>query len=89
MAYVVTLATFFARLHFHNLKLSPKKSRMGAARVDFLEHVLSQDDVRPNDDKSAALAPMHMPRDMKQLRTLLGGLSYFFSSSFFLLLSHL
>ena len=34
MAHVATLATGFARLRLHNLKLSPKKSRIDAARVD-------------------------------------------------------
>ena len=33
--------------------------------------------MRPNDDKIAALARMPMPRDIKQLRSLLGGLSYY------------
>ena len=65
--YVATLATFFARLRLHKLKLSPDKSRIGAARVDFLGHVISADDVRPNDDRVAAL----------KLRSLLGGLSYY------------
>ena len=77
MAHVATLATFFARLRLHNLKLSPNKPRIGAGRVDFLGHVISQDGVRPNDDKIAALAHMPMPRDIKQLRSLLGGLSYY------------
>ena len=69
-------SNLFARLRLHNLKLSPNKSRIGAARVDFLRHVISRDGVRPNDDKIAALAHMPMPRDIKQLRSLLGGLSY-------------
>ena len=77
MAHVTTLATFFARLRLHNLKLSPNKSRIGAARVDFLGHVISQDGVPPNDDKIAALAQMPMPRDIKQLRSLLGDLRYY------------
>ena len=76
MAHVATLATFFARLRLHSLKLPPNKSRIGAARVDFVGHVISQDSVRPNDDKIAALAHIPMPRDIKQLRSLLGGLSY-------------
>ena len=41
--HVPTLATFFARLRLHKLKLSPDKSRIGAARVDFLGHVISAD----------------------------------------------
>ena len=77
MAHVATLATFFARLRLHNLKLSPNKSRIGAARVDLVGHVISQDGVRPNDEKFAALAQMPMPRGIKQVRSLLGGLSYY------------
>ena len=73
---VATLATFFARLRLHKLKLSPDKSRIGVAPVDFLGHVISADGVRPNDDRVAALTRMPMPTDIKQLRSLLGGLSY-------------
>ena len=67
-----TLATFFARLRLHSLKLSPDKSRIGAARVDVLGHVISADGIRPNDDRVAALTRMPMPTDIKQLRSLLG-----------------
>ena len=75
--HVTTLDSFFARLRLHKLKLSPEKSRIGAARVDFLGHIISADGVRPNDDKVAALTHMPMPTDIKQLRSLLGGLSYY------------
>ena len=75
--HVATLATFFARLRLHKLKLSPDKSRISAARVDFLGHVILADGVRPNDARVAALARMPMPTGIKQLRSLLGGLSYY------------
>ena len=75
--HVAKLATFFARLRLHKLKLSPDKSRIGAVRVDFLGHVISADGVRPNDDRVAALTRMPMPTDIKQFRSLLGGLSYY------------
>ena len=75
--HVTTLAAFFARLRLHQLKLSPNKSRIGAARVDFLGHVISADGVRPNDDRVTALTRMPMPSDIKQLRSLRGGLSYY------------
>ena len=75
--HVATLATFFARLRLHKLKLSPYKSRICAARVDVLGHVISADGVRPNDDRVAALTRMPIPTDIKQIRTLLGGLSYY------------
>ena len=75
--YVATLATFFARLHLHKLKLSPDKSRISATRVNFLGHIILADGVRPNDARVAALARMPMPTGIKQLRSLLGGLSYY------------
>ncbi|CAM9664497.1 unnamed protein product, partial [Ascophyllum nodosum] len=56
--HVATLATFFARLRLHKPKLSPDKSRIGAARVDVLGHVISTDGIRPNDDRVAALTRM-------------------------------
>ena len=75
--HVAALATFFARLRLHKLKLSPDKSWISAARVDFLGHVISADGVRPNDDRVAALTRMPMPKNIKQLRSLLGGLSFY------------
>ena len=75
--HVAPLATFFARLRLHKLKLSPDKSRISATRVDFLGHVILADGVRPNDARVAALARMPMPTGIKQLRNLLGGLSYY------------
>ena len=77
ITHVATLATFFARLRLHNLKLFPNKTRIGAARVEFMGHIISQDGVRPNDDKIATLTCMPMSRDIKQLRSLLGGLSFY------------
>ena len=74
--HVATLPTFFARLRLHKLKFFPDKSRIGAARVDFLGHIISEDGVRPNDDRVAALTRVPMPTDIKQLRSLLGSLSY-------------
>ena len=77
LRHVATLATFFARLRLHKLKLSPDKSRISAARVDFLGHVILADGIRPNNARVAALARMPMPTGIKQLRSLLGGLSYY------------
>lgn len=73
---VVTLANLFARLCLHKQKLSSDKSRFGVARVDVLGHLISKDGVRPNDDRIADLSRMPMPSDIKQLRSLLGRLSY-------------
>ena len=75
--HVATIAAFFARLRLHKVKLSPDIFRIGVARVDFLGHVILADGVHPNDTRVAALARMPMPTDIKQLRSLLGGLSYY------------
>ena len=77
LPHVATLATFFARLRLHKLKLSPDSSQIGATHVDFLDHVISADGVRPNDDRVAAPTRMPMPTDTKQLRSLLDGLIYY------------
>ena len=75
--YVKTIRALFERLRKHNLKLSPSKARLGATDADFLSHSISPAGVRPNAEKLSALTLMPMPRDLKQLRSLLGGLSYY------------
>ena len=74
---LVTLATFFACLRLNKLKLSLYKSRISAVRIDFLVHVISQDGVRPYDDKVAPLVVLPMPTNIKPLRYLLESLSYY------------
>ena len=66
----------FKQLRKWSLKLSPSKAKIGAADVDFLGHTISPAGIRPNARKVAALTRMPMPSDLKQLRSLLGGLSY-------------
>ena len=75
--HVATLATFFTRLRLRKLKLLPYKSRIGAARVDFLGHLISEAGLRAIDDRVTALSRMPMPSDTKHLRSLLGGLKYY------------
>ena len=55
---------------------------MRAARVQRLGHVISQDSARPYDDKVAVLPRMPMPADIKQLPSLLDGLSYYLKPLF-------
>ena len=75
--HVEQLASFFGRFEQHNLKLAPSKSRIGATKIEFLGHCISPEGRSPNPNKVAALAKMPMPRDVSQLRSLLGGLSYY------------
>ena len=75
--HVESIRAFLARLVEHNLKLSPSKAVIGAERVTFLGHSISSAGVRPDPKKVEALNHMPMPSDVSQLRSLLGGLSYY------------
>ncbi|CAB1096809.1 unnamed protein product [Ectocarpus sp. CCAP 1310/34] len=75
--HVGTMRALFERLRAHNLKLTPPKATIGATEADFLGHTISPDGVRPNGAKVSALTKMPMPKDVKQLRSVLGGLSYY------------
>ena len=72
-----TIRALFERLRQHNLKLSLSKARLGATDAHVLGHSISPAGVRPNAEKVSALTLMPMPSNLKQLRSLLGGLSYY------------
>jgi len=67
----------FLRLRKHNLKLSPSKATIGATNAKFLGHTISPAGIMPDAQKVEALTKMPMPKDLKQLRSLLGALSYY------------
>lgn len=69
-------ASFFSRIRHHPLKLSPPKSGIGATTVDFPGHTISSNGLQPSADSIYALVGMPMPKDTKQLRSMLGVLSY-------------
>ena len=75
--HVQAMRKFLHRLRTNNLKLSPPKATIGTTHAAFLGHTITPDGVSPNPDKVAALAKMPMPTDLKQLRSLLGGLGYY------------
>ena len=75
--HVKIICPLFKRLRKHNLKLSPSKAKLGPTDADFLGHSISHAGVRPNAEKVSALTLMPMLRDLEQLRSLLGGLSYY------------
>ena len=75
--HIKTIRALFERLRKHNLKLSSSKARLGVTDADFPGHSISPAGARPNAKKVSALILMPMPRDLKQLRCLLGGLWYY------------
>ena len=66
----------FQRLRNHNLNLSPAKAKLGATGAD-LGHTFFSAGVSPIADKVATLPKMPMPTNVKQLRSLLGGIGYY------------
>ncbi|CAB1119117.1 unnamed protein product [Ectocarpus sp. CCAP 1310/34] len=77
LGHVMNLIEFFKRLRQYNLKLSPGRARVGATHANFLGHTISPAGVSPDGVKVRALTHMPPPTNVKQLRSLLGGLSYY------------
>ena len=75
--HALTITGLFKQLRKHNLKLSSSKSKIVATDADFLGHTISPAGIRPNASKVAALTKVPTLSDLKQLRSLLGGLSYY------------
>ena len=76
-AHVRTIRALFERLRKHNLKLSPSKAHLGATDANFLGHSISPAGIRPNAEKVSALMKMPMPKNLKQVRALMGGVGYY------------
>ena len=68
---------FLKALTKHNLKISPSKSEIGAQEISFLGHAISPRGVTPDSKKVDALRKLPMPNNVSELRSLLGGLSYY------------
>ena len=68
---------FLKALTKHNLKISPSKSEIGAQEISFLGHTISPQGVKPDAKKNDALRKLPMPNNVSELRSLLGGLSYY------------
>ena len=76
IAHVQTIRSLFERLRKHNLKLSPLKARLGATDANFLVHSISPAGLHPNAEKVSALVKMPMPKHVKQVYALMGGINY-------------
>ena len=60
-----------------NFKISAQKSKFFQSSVDFVGHNFSRDGVRPKEEKLSALYTLPIPENKRQLRTALGGISYY------------
>ena len=68
---------FLKALTKHNLKISPSKTEIGAEEINFLGQTISPRGVKPDAKKVDALRKLPMPNNITELRSLLGGLSYY------------
>ena len=73
--HVCDLRRFLERLTRFNLKLAPNNALLGTAEIIFLGHDISSEGVGPHPGKVKAMKEMSMPRNVSQLRSLLGALS--------------
>ena len=74
--HVANMKELFSRLGHHNLKLSPSKATIGATEAVFIGYTISPGGVMPNAQKVEALTKIPKLKDLKQLPSLLGALSY-------------
>ena len=78
--HVLNMKELFKQLRNHSLELSLSKAKIGATDAVLLGHTISPAGNRPNAPKVAALKSMPMTKGLKQLRSLLGDLSYYSKS---------
>jgi hypothetical protein len=64
-------------LHAVGLKAHPEKSIFGASVVEFLGHNVSMYGLTPHEAKVSAITNMRSPKDVPELRSVLGFLNYY------------
>ena len=67
----------FTKLKQHNLKLKPSKCHLFCKEINYLGHVLSENGISTNSDKTKAVVDWPTPRTVKHLRSFLGFASYY------------
>lgn len=67
----------FGRLREHGLKLKPRKCFLFKPEVKFLGHVVSADGIQVDMDKVKVLKEWPVPRSVKEVRQVVGFMSYY------------
>jgi len=75
--YLDRLAAVFSRLEQHTLKLKAARCHLFQLKVTFLGHVVSQDGIECNQNKTAAIANWPRPTNIREVRTFCGLASYY------------
>ncbi len=75
--HITRLEAVFHRLHKHGLKLKPSKCEFFKTEVNYLGHMVSEQGVHTDHEKTAALATWPKPTSVKSLRSFLGFTGYY------------
>jgi len=73
----VKLREVLDRLRMYKLKLQPEKCQFLRKEVSYLGHVITEDGVRPDPQKVAAIQGFPTPTTPKQFKTFCGMISYY------------
>ena len=74
---LVNLRRVFKRLAEHNIKLNPKKLKIGLTEIEYVGHVLSAEGVNMTGEKILKVLDFVRPQTVKTLRSFLGLTAYF------------
>ena len=75
--FLTNLGTVFGRFRKHNIKLNPKKCRLGAKEIEYVGHVLNKDGMTFSRDKIEKVLQIPKPIKEKELKSFLGLANYF------------
>lgn len=67
----------FSKLEKAGFTIKLSKSKFGRTDIQFLGHIISQDGIRPDNNKMQAIREYPVPRNLKQLRGFLGLCNYY------------
>ena len=71
------LQAVFSRLQEHNLKLKPSKCEFLKSEITYLGHIVSQEGIRTDPEKTEAIKSWPIPRTVKDVRAFLGFTGYY------------
>ena len=71
------LDTVFSRLKSAGLKLKPKKCNLFRKKVPYLGHVVSDEGIQTDPEKTKAIKDWPVPHTVKEVRSFLGLCSYY------------
>lgn len=75
--HLIKLRNVFDRLREHNFKVQLDKSEFLKKEVSYLGHVLSEDGVKPNEDKIKAIKQFPIPTTQREIKSFLGLVGYY------------